>query len=227
MSSKSDRDNRANQLNPNNSAYHLSRGGAGCNADDEDGGPSWSGYDRARAAQSVFASFAAMNLPPTPARDLWRIEKLFFFDLVDLDGQTRHFQFMGRAFHSMLDAEDVAEKWLSGLRSGLYEYGVPLAMYRAVDPDSGREYEWMSGRYRSGSNMSIFYPNPVQRKKVIKALDAKWERTGKAAVERVLAEWRTVARIDLGACTDKEMQLSQGGERRLGEHVESLRVAVP
>lgn len=36
MSSKSDRDNRSNQLNPNNSAYHDSRGGPAYGDDDYD-----------------------------------------------------------------------------------------------------------------------------------------------------------------------------------------------
>jgi hypothetical protein len=226
VSSNSDRDNRSNQLNPNNSDYHSSRGGSRWD-DDEGGGPSWSSVDRASGAQSVLASFAAMKLPPTPAADLWRFEKLFFFDLVDLDGQARHFHFVGRAFQSMLDAEDVPDKWLRGLRFGLYDYGVPLAMYRALDPETGREYEWMSDCYRSGSNMSIFHPDPVQRDRVVKELDAKWTRTGKAAVDRVLDQWRSVERLDLGACTDKEMQLFNGGESRLLAHVKSLRVAAP
>lgn len=212
MSSKSDRDNRSNQLNPNNGAYYSSRGasGEGRHEDDEDG------YVAPRVDYGALARMlrGLGDFTPTAPADLWRFEKRFFFDFVDLDGGSRHFTFVGRAFHNLQQAEDVAEKWMARLIL-LYPRAVPLAMSRVIDPVTGKEYSWMSDRYKSGVNMWLYYKDLPEREAAIAMFDAKWERTGKVAVERVHAEWSACKRFDLGACTHDEMGLGNGGDARL------------
>jgi hypothetical protein len=88
MSEKSDRDNRANQLNPNNSAYYSSRGGSSSYAEDDDdygyvGSPIKVHYDPPREAmpEEYFGCWGDRS-GVTTDRDLpgWGDPKHYFID---------------------------------------------------------------------------------------------------------------------------------------------------
>lgn len=217
---KSDDDNRSNQLNPNNDAYYSSRGTSKSGGDDDDDHVFIPAPVRPAELAEIFRE--RFHAPRTSDSDLWRYEKRFFFDLVDLDGNAYHFQLVGRAFDSMLNAEDVAEKWMLGLR-GAFNRGEPLAMYRAIDPESGREYSWMSNRYQPGRNTFPHIGDLSEKNSLQVQLDAKWEKYGKAAVDQVFAGWRDIVRMDLGACTEQEMRMGSKGWDRLAEFSKAIK----
>lgn len=77
MSSKSDSDNRSNQLNSNNSAYHSSRGSSGSDDDDEDTYRAPSSYRRTYEAES----FRNRNGSSTRT-------ETFAFGAVSMDGRA-------------------------------------------------------------------------------------------------------------------------------------------
>lgn len=219
--SKSDDDNRSNQLNPNNDAYYSSRGTSKSGGDDD--------YDDhvfipppVRPAELAEIFRGMSHTPRTGDSELWRYEKRFYFDLVEMNGNSHHFQFVGRAFDSILNAEDVAEKWLLGLR-GAFSRDEPLAMYRAIDPESGLECSWMSSRYRPGQNTLFYRGDMSERISLRVRLDAKWEQYGKAASDRVFAGWREFVRVDLGACTEREMRIGGNGGARLAALAKTIK----
>ncbi|CAD6525956.1 hypothetical protein [Paraburkholderia metrosideri] len=129
MSSKSDRDNRANQLNPNNDAYYSSRGLAGFRVYDDD--------DYAGSGPTL-----TYGIPSRPDASPPRAET-FAFGAVSLDGRaayrTATFAAPGSRFNSnatSFQMEEYLEEFESLAHAGLKDLlGAPeLAIFAVFDP---------------------------------------------------------------------------------------------
>lgn len=141
MSNKSDTDNRANQLNPNNDAYYSSRGNSGGCVDDEDDGIREPHYCR------------PLGNPFKP--EAHGIE--FRAGFVGFSGKTQVLRFFvfktiatgmfGASANAQLDIEDFAERVLTELSGSLKTLWQEDLALVALFNQRGRELEWMTTQY--------------------------------------------------------------------------------
>lgn len=192
MSSKSDRDNRSNQLNPNNSAYSSSRGIG--NYDDDEGeyyvSPSWVG-----------TSFSGHSLV-SPDDQRIKIYKQFTFDFMSMSGLTAHLKATVE-FSSKFSCEpkctDVIEKKLQlRLREEFEQItNSPIALLQVRDAD-GRELKWLGEEYRP---CRISKKLDLEEQQRVRCLNELWSQSTKSKVQdfkKSLRDYESLPREDLG-----------------------------
>lgn len=148
MSSKSDRDNRSNQLNPNNSAYQSSRGQ---NEYDDNGDES--------PRLCELADF----FRPTISVDA-KVKIVFFAGLVNFDGDSFlvRFQIVTECWcassyqdnynAAVMNAEDISEEVLRVIKNEFeFIWSSPIAFSTIFD-ENGNQFIRMTDEYAPGSN---------------------------------------------------------------------------
>jgi hypothetical protein len=153
MSSKSDRDNRSNQLNPNNDAYHSSREHKRSGEDDDVGGGRWE-----RRFADEMGRFIAQEERRIYEQERDRPEVGVYVGVfVGLDG-TRAFlpiklsakPFMGNRQSARACSEDFAELIVEEIgRQLILRWGCPLALQTVFDSE-GKDMFWSGYQYPIG-----------------------------------------------------------------------------
>jgi len=144
MSSKSDRDNRSNQLNPNNSAYSSSRG-LGRDYDDD---LEWED----RVSPTRRPGSAAVPAPTFHKQERIKIHREFMFDLMSMSGVKAHLratvEFSNKLSSEPKCTDVIEEKLQLRLREGFERItDSPIALLQVRDA-KGRELEWLGEEYR-------------------------------------------------------------------------------
>lgn len=192
MSSKSDRDNRSNQLNPNNSAYSSSRGIGGY--DDDDGeyyvSPSW-----------WFNSPVDLGLAFQEQKRI-KIHRTFTFDFMSMSGVKAHLKATVE-FSNKLSSEqkctDVIEEKLQLRLCEEFEKitNSPIALLQVRDA-GGRELEWLGEKYRP---RRISKKLDLEEQQRIRELNELWTQSLKGKVrefKKMLKDPKSIPRGDLG-----------------------------
>lgn len=202
MSSKHNADNRSNQLNSNNDAYHSSRSG-NSGRDDDDEGRYASGTDT-RSVLSVsehfhvmFGTSKAIEKPP--------LKQGFTFDFVSLCGKVALVEMtaeVDQVFGSRCDCIDIAEHMFKKLRLAfLKECGSEIAFSQLRCKD-GKIINWVGEEF----NPEAFYRSKESAENL--ANRKLWEVTGKLAVQKLksqLANGSHKPREDLGLVNEKQL----------------------
>jgi len=194
MSRKSDRDNRSNQLNPNNPAYHSARHGPAIRDEhdcEEYKGSGWlERFDRAMASGSARAG-AAPDL----------LVRRYFVDIVSLDG-AHHLAFDMRAESlDLRGCEAAMQRSLHWIRQAARAHiGDDLAMVSVHDATQDAAYlEWASWTFRLNDRNTEFDQESRARRLHREKL---WMHGGMEASRKVLATIKNGAsfkeRLDLG-----------------------------
>ena len=181
MSSKSDRDNRSNQLNPNNEAYYSSRGSERPGKDDND---------------DIGARRRVLDIGEELSRSFAREEHRRYMQerdrpevgtyvgiFVGLDGTTALIPiklsanpFMGNRDGARARNEDFAELVVGEIgRQLILRWGCPLALRTVLDSD-GNDMFWSGYQYPTGCGSA----NRVQNERL-------WSEHGQKAVANVRA----------------------------------------
>lgn len=192
MSSKSDRDNRSNQLNPNNSAYSSSRGIGGY--DDGDGeryvSPSWG------------LNSLVVPAPTFHEQKRIKIHREFMFDFMSMSGVKAHLKATVE-FSNKLSSEpkctDVIEKKLQLHLREVFERETnsPIVFLQVRD-GAGGELEWLGEEYRPRRISKKLAPEEQQR---IRELNELWTQSMKGKVrdfKKMLKDHKSIPREDLG-----------------------------
>lgn len=199
MSSKSDNDNRSNQLNPNNDAYYSSRGIGGDDGyDDGNDGEHYKTFDWVEYARKEAWRRREMEMQ-TP------IKEEFTFDFMSMSGSRAHLkataQLPNKHYSGPLfsDCIDLIEKALYPrmCKSFVKETNSPIA-YSRVRDGKGNELIWLQEEYRPRSNSKLYSPELQQQ---ITQLNELWEKSTKFKVEdfkKLLQDYKTIPREDIG-----------------------------
>lgn len=192
MSSKSDRDNRSNQLNPNNSAYSSSRGIGGY--DDDDGeryvSPRWG------------LNSLVVPAPTFHEQKRITIHREFMFDFMSMSGVKAHLKATVE-FSNKLSSEqkctEVIEKKLQIRLSEVFEQltNSPIALLQVRDA-GGRELEWLGEEYRL---RRISKNLDLEEQQRIRELNELWTQSIKGKVQefkKKLKDHKSIPREDLG-----------------------------
>lgn len=196
MASKHDDDNRSNQLNPNNDAYHSSRGsGVGRNSEDDDYG-------------SAYKSQSYPNTRFVPQGPLI-IQEKFHLDFVTYCGQVLLYELIAEldshhlfGTHGGGDCTDVAE-FVFHERAGIVrsQPRVQIACASLFKVGKGL-ISWVGGRYKPGSGYG--YGGKPTEENV-----ALWLKKGAEAwqeLETKLVSGQAVDRTDLGIVNGKNLK---------------------
>lgn len=194
MSSKSDRDNRSNQLNPNNSAYSSSRG-LGRDYDDD---LEWED----RVSPTRRPGSAAVPAPTCHKQERIKIHREFTFDLMSMSGVKAHLkatvEFTNK-FSSEPKYTDVIEKKLQlRLREVFERETNSLIALILVRDAEGREMEWLGEEYKPRRISKKFAPEEQHR---IRQLNELWSQSIKRKVQefkKTLKDHKSIPREDLG-----------------------------
>lgn len=141
MSSKSDRDNRSNQLNSNNIAFSSSRSSGGSDDSNDDFG------EKGRNAGGV----SEVNQHHQVFRHAFRLH------FIGMEGQSRNLRFvaesrtiLGDAKHGQFECDELAELMFGEIRRQLIiEWHMPLALGVLIT-EAGRQFEWLTVQYQPG-----------------------------------------------------------------------------
>lgn len=194
MSSKSDRDNRSNQLNPNNFAYSSSRGLSSDRFDDLE----W------EDCESPTRGLGSAAVPaPTPHKQE-RIKKYreFTFDFMSMSGVKAHLKATVE-FSNKLSFEpkctDVIEKKLQLHLREVFERETnsPIVFLQVRD-GAGRELEWLGEQFRPRRISKKLDPEEQQH---IRQLNETWSQSIKGKVrefKKKLKNHKSIPREDLG-----------------------------
>ena len=200
MSSKHDADNRSNQLNSNNDAYHSSRSGASGQDDDADsrstdgaGGPNYLSVD-------FRAVFGTSRGPDEPAQ-----RQGFTFDFVSLSGRVALLEMTAELDPGLLnqgDCTDIAEHMFNKLRLAfLKECGSAIAFSQLKSEDgkiiNGVGQEFYPAAFYLSSEAGEYLSN----KKL-------WDATGKIAVQELRGQLKNGShkpRENLGVINAKQL----------------------
>ncbi len=184
MSSKDDRDNRANQLNPNNDAYYNSRG-IDRESDDDD-------YDYDCCAgigigKALHEMFAREDRERRQWEDNQPVYERFKLDFLSLDGQKSHLEIMAKlprkGFSSgrVSDCTDLIRIVFFDLLSAFSRATeAPVAYYQVRD-GQGKTLDWLSGTYRP---KPPDYHHTAEQQAKIERENLLWETSGEADVSR-------------------------------------------
>ncbi|WP_421832488.1 hypothetical protein [Limnobacter sp.] len=194
MSSKSDRDNRSNQLNPNNSAYSSSRG-LGRDYDDD---LEW------EQCESPIRGLDSAAVPALTfhKQERIKIHREFTFDLMSMSGVKAHLkatvEFTNK-FSSEPKYTDVIEKKLQLRLREVFERETnsPIALILVRDA-KGREMEWLGEEYQPRQISRKLAPEEQQR---IRQLNELWSQSVKSKVQefkKTLKDHKSIPREDLG-----------------------------
>lgn len=192
MSNKSDRDNRSNQLNPNNSAYSSSRGIGGY--DDDDG----EHYVSPNRGFSVPVDFSSVF----KVQKRIKIQRTFTFDFMSMSGVKAHLRAtveFSNKFSSEPKYTDVIEKNLQLRLREVFERETnsPIAFLQVRD-GAGRELEWLGEQFRPRRISKKITPEEQQR---ILQLNELWSQSIKGKVrefKKTLKDHKSIPREDLG-----------------------------
>ena len=194
MSSKSDRDNRSNQLNPNNSAYRSSRG----LSNDYIGDPEWKYYE------SPTRGLGSAAVPAPTFHKQERIKKYreFTFDFMSMSGVKAHLKATVE-FSNKLSSEpkctDVIEKKLQlHLREVFERETKSPIVFLQVRDGAGRELEWLGEQFRPRRISKKLDPEEQQQ---IRQLNELWSQSIKGKVrefKKKLKDHKSIPREDLG-----------------------------
>jgi len=177
MSAKSDRDNRSNQLNPNNDAYYSLRGNEQPGEDDEIG----AGRRVLDIGEELSRSFAreehSRRMQERDRPEVGTYVGIF----VGLDGTTALIPiklsanpFMGNRQGARARNEDFAELLVGEIgRQLILRWGCPLALRMVLDSD-GNDMFWSGYQYPTGCGSA----NRVQNERL-------WSEHGEEAVANV------------------------------------------
>lgn len=198
MASKHDDDNRSNQLNPNNDAYHSSRGvGGGRGSDDED-------YDYGSTYKSRI--FSNARFVPQASQI---VQEKFQLDFVTYCGRVLLYELIAELdFHPLFgthgggDCTDVAEfVFHDRARIVRSERGVQIACANLSKVGKG-PIGWVGGRYIPGS-VHGYGGKPTEENVAL------WLSKGASAwqeLESKLASGLSLDRIDLGVVNGKTLK---------------------
>lgn len=151
MSAKSDRDNRSNQLNPNNDAYWDSRRQAD---DSDDGGSTVSRADLIRQA------FQRSFQPDTPDLPEW-LDGEYFMAIVAFDGRTRHVRFKTRV------RDDIFRRPASGVVESVWDVQL---RWMAQDCKLGIAYARIAGSWNGTRLHRFIWNSPTVTEDGLEAL---------------------------------------------------------
>lgn len=196
MSSKSDNDNRSNQLNPNNDAYYSSRGTGRYDDEDDD-------FYRAPDWNKVFKNEINM-LREIEMRT--PINEEFTFDFISMNGEKAHIkataQLPYKNFGNSLftDCTDLIDKILyPRLRTSFEKEAESPIVFSQVRNGKGNELIWLQTEYRPRRIDKIH--DSLERQQEITQLNELWERSTKFKVEdfkKILRNYNTIPREDVG-----------------------------
>lgn len=179
MSAKSDRDNRSNQLNPNNDAYYSSRGNERLDEDDD--------IDARRQALDIGEELSRSFAREEHCRYMQERDRpevgTYVGIFVGLDGTTAVIPiklsanpFMGNRDGARARNEDFAELVVGEIgRQLILRWGCPLALRTVLDSD-GNDMFWSGYQYPTGCDSA----NRVRN-------DRLWSEHGEKAVAKVRA----------------------------------------
>lgn len=179
MSAKSDRDNRSNQLNPNNDAYYSSRGSERSGEDDDMGAG-----QRVLDIGAELSRFFAQEEHRRYMQERDRPEVGTYVGIfVGLNGTTALIPiklsanpFMGNRDGARARNEDFAELVVGEIgRQLILRWGCPLALRTVLDSD-GNDMFWSGYQYPTGCDSA----NRVQNERL-------WSEHGEKAVAKVRA----------------------------------------
>lgn len=192
MSSKSDRDNRSNQLNPNNSAYSSSRGIGAYDDDDREycASPSW-----------WFNSPVDLSLAFQEQKRI-KIHRTFTFDFMSMSGVKAHLKATVEFSNKLLSepkCTDVIEKKLQLRLSEVFERltNSPIALLQVRDA-WGKELEWLGEEYR---HRRVSKKLDLEEQQRIIQLNELWMQSIKGKVrefKKKLKDHKSIPREDLG-----------------------------
>lgn len=179
MSAKSDRDNRSNQLNPNNDAYYSSRGSER-SGEDDDMGAGRRMLDIGEELSRFFAQEERRRY--MQERDCSEVGT-YVGIFVGLDGRTALIPiklssnpFMGNGDSARARNEDFAELMVGEIgRQLILRWGCPLALRTVLDSD-GNDMFWSGYQYPTGCDSANRVPN-----------ERLWSEHGENAVAKVRA----------------------------------------
>lgn len=194
MSSKSDRDNRSNQLNPNNSAYSSSRG-LGRDYDDD---LEWED----RVSPTRRPGSAAVPAPTCHKQERIKKYREFTFDFMSMSGVKAHLKATVE-FSNKLSSEpkctDVIEKKLQlHLREVFERETKSQTVFLQVRDGAGRELEWLGEQFRPRRISKKLAPEEQHR---IRQLNELWSQSIKRKVQefkKTLKDHKSIPREDLG-----------------------------
>lgn len=192
MSSKSDTDNRSNQLNPNNSAYSSSRGKGNYEDDDAEYyvSPSWG------------LNSLVVPAPTFHEQKRITIHRTFTFDFMSMSGVKAHLKAtveFSNKLSSEMKCTDVIEKKLQLRLSEVFERltNSPIALLQVRDA-GGRELEWLGEEYRLHR---ISKKLDLEEQQRIHELNELWTQSIKGKVQefkKKLKDHKSIPREDLG-----------------------------
>jgi len=196
MSSKSDNDNRSNQLNPNNDAYYSSRGISRYDDRYED-----DDYDPAIYLREI-ASNEAWKQREIEMRT--PIIEEFTFDFMSMSGKKAHLKVKAQMPHKhysdyrFSDCTDLIEKvWYPVLRRSFeQEANSPIAFLQIRD-SNGNVLVWLNVEYRPRS-ISTLHHSPEQQQ--IAQVNELWEQSTRFKVDsfkKLLQNYKTIPREDV------------------------------
>lgn len=177
MSAKSDRDNRSNQLNPNNDAYYSSRGNERLGEDDDIGAK--------RRVLDIGEELSRSFAREEHRRYMKKRDRpevgTYVGIFVGLDGTTALIPiklsaspFMGNRDGARTRNEDFAELVVGEIgRQLILRWGCPLALRTVLDSD-GNDMFWSGYQYPTGCGSA----NRVQNERL-------WSEHGEKAVANV------------------------------------------
>lgn len=182
MSSKSDTDNRSNQLNPNNDAYHSSRGvGCGDDDDDDDDVSSYSPSRSFAQQQHQEKMRIQAQIDSSPIREYFKLDVMF------LDGRKAHLglttEIPYKHFRqgNISDGIDLVEAVAPKLfRLWANEAKVGIA-YSLVRDSKGNALPWIGPTFPSMFHLSNRPRDPDKRAAQDKEL-AMWESLSKPLI---------------------------------------------
>lgn len=199
--SKCDDDNRSNQLNPNNAAYHSSRGNGGRDDEDEDDDGYGYGYSCSRSLADSLAEDRAQREQQFMAEPVY---ERFTLDFLALDGRKSYLEVTAklprRSFrtNSISDCTDIFELFAPFIKNLFKEeVRVPIAFFQ-VRNGKGEVLGWMGDEYRPKIPMH----NEKSEQKAIRIQHLEmWENSGKILVEefkKAVSLSNTLTRESLG-----------------------------
>lgn len=200
MSSKSDRDNRSNQLNPNNFAYSSSRGlGRDCGDDLE--------WEYCESSTRGLDS-SVVPAPTFHKQERIKIHRQFMFDLMSMSGVKAHLRATVE-FSNKLSSEpkctDVIEKKLQLRLREVFERETnsPIAFLQVRD-GAARELEWLGEQFRPRRIPKKNAPEEQQR---ILHLNELWSQSTKGKVrefKKTLKDHKSIPHEDLNFIVTNE-----------------------
>lgn len=194
MSSKSDRDNRSNQLNPNNFAYSSSRGlGRDCGDDLE--------WEYCESSTRGLDS-SVVPAPTFHKQERIKIHREFMFDLMSMSGVKAHLratvEFSNKLSSEPKCTDVIEEKLQLRLREGFERItNSPIALLQVRDA-KGRELEWLGEEYRL---RRISKKLDLEEQQRIRELNELWTQSVKGKVQdfkKKLKNHKSIPREDLG-----------------------------